>query len=165
LKGTQADHQVDGQQEQDGELFGLSESLQALLKWHWLILTGSIREANSKKTGPGSRAGKLMYNQNMEYQRMITALRQKVKVQQGGVINLRSRNLKAGTTAEVIVLVEADKVPEKAMTADDLLKSGLVGMWADRKDIGDSIEYARTLRSQSRRKPPFPLRKHHRRLP
>jgi hypothetical protein len=85
----------------------------------------------------------------MEYQKMITALRQKVKVKRGGVINLRSRNLKAGTTAEVIVLVEADTKSKRNMTATDLLKSGLVGMWADRKDIGDSLEFARTLRSQA----------------
>jgi hypothetical protein len=85
----------------------------------------------------------------MEYQRMITALRQKVKIERGGVINLRSRNLKAGTIAEVIVLVEAERTSEKNMTAADLLKSGLVGMWAERKDISDSLEYARALRSQA----------------
>jgi len=31
------------------------------------------------------------------------------------------------------------------MTLGDLLDSGLVGMWADRDDIGDSTEFARTL--------------------
>ena len=80
---------------------------------------------------------------------MITALRQKVKIERDGVINLRSRNLKAGTMAEVIVLVEADKLPERNMTAADLLKSGLVGLWAGRKDIDDSLEYARLLRAQA----------------
>jgi hypothetical protein len=95
-----------------------------------------------------SIAVKLMYNQSMEFRHMITALRQKVKIERGGVINLRSRKLKAGTTAEVIVLVE-DTKSRKNMTAADLLKSGLVGMWADRKDIGDSLEFARTLRSQA----------------
>ena len=83
---------------------------------------------------------------------MITALRQKVKVERGGVIHLRSRSLKAGTTAEVIVLVEADKATEKAMTAADLLESGLVGMWAERKDIGDNLEFACSLRSQASRR-------------
>jgi len=34
-------------------------------------------------------------------------------------------------------------------TAADLLKSGLVGIWADRDDIGDSREFARDLRRQS----------------
>lgn len=80
---------------------------------------------------------------------MITAFRQKMKIERGGVINLRLRKLKAGTTAEVIVLVEADRTSKKNMTASDLLESGLVGMWADRKDIGDSLAFARSLRSQA----------------
>ena len=80
---------------------------------------------------------------------MITALRQKVKIKQGGVINLRSRNLKAGTTAEVIVLVEENGTADNFITAANLLDSGLVGMWADRKDIDDSLEFARSLRTQA----------------
>ncbi len=31
-------------------------------------------------------------------------------------------------------------------TADNLLRSGLVGIWADREDITDSLEFARQLR-------------------
>jgi len=34
----------------------------------------------------------------------------------------------------------------RQMTARDLLESGLVGLWADRDDIGDSLEFARNLR-------------------
>ncbi|MDP3184816.1 MAG: hypothetical protein Q8M58_06060, partial [Anaerolineales bacterium] len=75
---------------------------------------------------------------------MITAFRQKVTVGRGGVINLRSQKLKPGATAEVIVLVESEAQDGvQRMTAADLLKSGMVGMWADRKDIGDSLEFAR----------------------
>ena len=33
-------------------------------------------------------------------------------------------------------------------TAVDLAESGLFGIWADRTDIGDSVEYARQLRRQ-----------------
>lgn len=32
------------------------------------------------------------------------------------------------------------------LTASDLLKSDLVGLWADRQDIDDSLEFARKLR-------------------
>jgi hypothetical protein len=40
--------------------------------------------------------------------------------------------------------------PEKAeMTARDLLESGLVGVWADREDIDDSVAFARRLRRQA----------------
>jgi len=37
----------------------------------------------------------------------------------------------------------------RTMTAADLLKSGLVGMWADRTDIGDSQSFARRLREEA----------------
>jgi hypothetical protein len=41
---------------------------------------------------------------------------------------------------------EAEKRP---VTAADLLASGLVGLWSDRSDIGDSREFARRLREQA----------------
>jgi hypothetical protein len=37
----------------------------------------------------------------------------------------------------------------KNLTARDLLQSELVGLWADRSDIGDSLSYARQLRQQA----------------
>jgi hypothetical protein len=37
-------------------------------------------------------------------------------------------------------------------TARDLLQSGLVGIWADRSDLGDSREFARRLREQAERR-------------
>lgn len=94
---------------------------------------------------------------------MLTALRQKVTVRRGGWISVRSRDLKPGATAEVIVLVEpaveqtsltvspqGQTAPAaKTMTAADLLNSGLVGLWERRSDIGDSAEFARRLRQQA----------------
>ena len=41
---------------------------------------------------------------------------------------------------------EAGKHP---MTAAELLASGLVGLWEERTDIGDSREFARRLREQA----------------
>ena len=38
---------------------------------------------------------------------------------------------------------------KRAMTAADLLHSGLIGMWADRSDIAGSREFARRLRGQA----------------
>jgi hypothetical protein len=35
---------------------------------------------------------------------------------------------------------------------DALIASGFVGAWADRTDIGDSVEYARQLRRQAERR-------------
>lgn len=38
------------------------------------------------------------------------------------------------------------------LTARDLLESGLVGIWADRNDIEDSLAYARRLRREAERR-------------
>jgi len=82
---------------------------------------------------------------------MITAMRQKVTVRKGGWISLRSKTLKAGDKAEVIVLVEPpgedpNALSGSSITASDLLDSGLVGLWS-KKNTGDSLDYAQTLRS------------------
>lgn len=41
---------------------------------------------------------------------------------------------------------------KRRMTARDLLQSGLVGIWKDRKDIGDSQSFARKLRERAQRR-------------
>jgi hypothetical protein len=42
----------------------------------------------------------------------------------------------------------------QGISSEEILASDFVGMWEDRTDIGDSIEYARELRRRaSRRKP------------
>jgi hypothetical protein len=38
---------------------------------------------------------------------------------------------------------------KRTLLASDLLQSGLVGIWAQRSDIGDSREFARRLRQQA----------------
>lgn len=40
----------------------------------------------------------------------------------------------------------------RPMTARDLLQSDLVGLWADRTDIGDSAVFARQLRERAERR-------------
>jgi hypothetical protein len=46
-------------------------------------------------------------------------------------------------------LIERVRQVNKPMTGKDLLESGVVGMWAKRKDIGDGVSYARKLRVQA----------------
>ncbi|MBI5082214.1 MAG: hypothetical protein HZC38_21145 [Chloroflexi bacterium] len=41
------------------------------------------------------------------------------------------------------------KSTPRQMTARDLLQSNLVGLWADRTDIGDSVVFARQLRERA----------------
>jgi hypothetical protein len=56
--------------------------------------------------------------------------------------------IEAGT--EVQVTVEPLPVsPKRPLLASDILHSGLVGMWANRSDIGDNHEFARQLRVQA----------------
>ena len=38
---------------------------------------------------------------------------------------------------------------KRALSAADLLNSGLVGIWSERTDVGDSLEFARRLRQQT----------------
>lgn len=46
-------------------------------------------------------------------------------------------------------LIERVRQTAKPMKASDLLHSGLVGMWEKRRDISDSIAFARNLRTQA----------------
>ena len=46
-------------------------------------------------------------------------------------------------------LIERVRKTAKPMKAKDLLNSGLVGIWAERRDIGDSVTFARKLRTQA----------------
>lgn len=65
-------------------------------------------------------------------------------VAQEGRLVIEDAAFHDGETFEVFVLPSLE--PKRRMTARDLLQSDLVGIWADRNDIGDSVEYARDLR-------------------
>jgi len=55
--------------------------------------------------------------------------------------------------AEVVVVIVPETTPEKGVTAGDLLRSPLFGIWKERSDLGDSIEYARALRAKAEQRP------------
>lgn len=59
--------------------------------------------------------------------------------------------MKATAIQEEPVLIALRKLdPEHwSMTAADLLTSGLVGLWADRTDIDDSLVFAQQLRQMA----------------
>ena len=44
---------------------------------------------------------------------------------------------------------ERTQLQPQKLTARDLLQSDLVGLWSDRTDIEDSVEFARQLRRQA----------------
>ncbi|HBI45733.1 MAG TPA: hypothetical protein DDY78_23200 [Planctomycetales bacterium] len=51
---------------------------------------------------------------------------------------------------QVLSFVQSLNPGERAIyTGADMLQSGIVGLWADRDDIGDTREFARRLRRQA----------------
>jgi hypothetical protein len=54
-----------------------------------------------------------------------------------------------GYLKQKVDLTKKIRVHSKELTASDLLQSDLVGLWADREDIGDSVQFARKLREQA----------------
>lgn len=75
-------------------------------------------------------------------------------VQKSGEVLLRGLPVEAGQEVEVVILLlprtaalSGQKRPH--FTAEDLLQSGLVGLWETRPDITDSTIYARHLREQA----------------
>ncbi|MBI2843505.1 MAG: hypothetical protein HYX78_08905 [Armatimonadetes bacterium] len=70
-----------------------------------------------------------------------------------GEIVVKGLPFKKGQHVEMIIFEEsAAMAAGRTFTADELLNSGLIGLWADRDDIGDSVEFARKLREQSHRR-------------
>ncbi|MGO8791643.1 MAG: hypothetical protein ACLQVL_30220 [Terriglobia bacterium] len=55
-------------------------------------------------------------------------------------------------SADIVITVSSPPASNSA-TFDDLLKSEFLGMWRDRADIEDSVEFARKLRSEGWSKP------------
>ncbi len=67
-----------------------------------------------------------------------------------GEIRITGLPYKKGQAVEVIVLLPpAASLPRARLTVGRLCKSGLIGLWQDRDDIGDSSVYARELREEA----------------
>lgn len=73
------------------------------------------------------------------------------RVSSDGVLHLHLPIGQTEADKEVQVTVEAapSSGKRRSLNACNLLHSGLVGMWAERSDIGDSREFARRLREQA----------------
>jgi len=56
-------------------------------------------------------------------------------------------HVEEATTAQ-----QPDDSQAGGMTAGELLKSDFVGLWKDRTDIGDTLEFARQLRDRAQRR-------------
>ena len=71
-------------------------------------------------------------------------------VKKDGEIYVNGLPFKKGERIELIVQSESSAKKEKPyMTVKQLLNSGLVGLWKDRKDIKDGATFALKLREQA----------------
>jgi len=52
----------------------------------------------------------------------------------------------------VVVVSDGTAADVRGITGAELLASGIVGMWADREDIGDTAAFAEELRRRSERR-------------
>jgi hypothetical protein len=89
--------------------------------------------------------------------KQMEAIRRQQMVKKSGEVLLRGLPVEAGQEIEVVILLlprtaalMGQKRPQ--FTAEDLLQSGLVGLWETRTDITDSTTYARQLREQAQRR-------------
>lgn len=79
------------------------------------------------------------------------------KVGSDGVLHLQVPIGQAEADTGVHVTIEADPAVSgmtPTTTAAELLQSDLVGLWADRTDLGDSQEFARRLREKAQTRRP-----------
>lgn len=79
----------------------------------------------------------------------MEAIRLRQVVEVDGELRLTGVPVEKGQTIEVILLLESSTYVPPHFKLADLLDSELVGLWADRDDIGDSVEFARQLREQA----------------
>lgn len=86
----------------------------------------------------------------MKVRTVARELRMEAIVERDGEIYLRSLPYRRGEKVEMNVRpVEPGGSRKPPLTARQLLDSGLVGMWEDRDDIGDSVTYAQYLCEQT----------------
>lgn len=82
----------------------------------------------------------------------MDALRIFTTIEQDGELRLSNLPLKRGQRVELVVRPESEPVERPVLTAEQLLASSLVGLWADRDDLGDSTAAARKLREAAQRR-------------
>ena len=73
-------------------------------------------------------------------------------VRKNGELIIKDLPVQKGQQVEVLLLfTPLSKRPR--LTAKQLLNSELVGLWKDRTDITDNLDYARQLREQAQKRP------------
>ncbi len=83
---------------------------------------------------------------------VMAAVRISTTIEHDGELRLDNLPFKKGQRVALFVVPEATQSARPLMTAHDLLSSPIVGLWADRTDLGDSLDVARQLRNQMQRR-------------
>jgi hypothetical protein len=80
----------------------------------------------------------------------MEAVQMQQVIAQDGEVLITGLPYKKGQSVEIIVFLQPTAPPPRArLTVGRLRRSGLIGLWQDRDDIGDSSVYARRLREQA----------------
>ena len=83
----------------------------------------------------------------------MEAVRLSTVIKKDGEIVMTGLPYKKGEQVEMILLTQPTAQPgRRALTARQLRRSGLIGLWKGRADIQDSAAYARQLREQAQRR-------------
>ena len=82
----------------------------------------------------------------------MEAIRVQQTVRKNGELTIRNVPVQKGQQVEVLLLFTPPSTRPR-LTAKQLLNSELIGLWRNRTDIADSLEYARQLREQAQRRP------------
>lgn len=69
-------------------------------------------------------------------------------VERDGEIHLVNLPVKRGQKIELHITPVQETAPS-GLTAQQLLASDVIGLWQDREDINDSLDYARQLRTSA----------------
>lgn len=83
----------------------------------------------------------------------MEAVQVKQVIVKDGEVVLTGLPYKKGQSVEIIVLLQpAPPAPRTRLTVGQMRQSGLIGLWQDRDDIGDSSVYTRQLRQQAQKR-------------
>lgn len=83
----------------------------------------------------------------------MEAIRLNTIIKKDGEITMTNLPYKKGQQVEMILLAQPKRqAKRRSLTAQHLRRSNLIGIWAERTDITDSVEFARTLRNRAQRR-------------
>jgi hypothetical protein len=106
----------------------------------------------TQTTAPTGTSSDQLRQQIGKYRAMETVQVQQVVTKDGEVL-ITGLPYKKGRRVEVIVFPHVTTSSSRAhLTVGRLRHSGLIGLWQDRDDIGDSSAHARQLREQVQRR-------------